>query len=110
MAVLPRPAGRGGSIPDTYRSEPLCGDRAIGAIPITNEVSKCLIPWECLGDLPRDPLGLWVRGDIGQDQPPPLKIQDHEPVQEFEANGRYDEVVNGCDVRRVIAEEGFPVL
>ena len=81
MAVLPRRAGRGGSIPDTHRSEPLCDDDAIGAIPIADEVSRCLIPGECLGDLARDPLGRRIRGDIGPDQLSPLKMQDREPVQ-----------------------------
>jgi hypothetical protein len=88
----------------------LCDDHSIGAIPIADQVSGCLIPWECLGDLACNPFGRRVRGDIDQDQAPPLKIQDHEPVQEFEADGRYDEEVNGCDTWRMIAEEGLPAL
>ena len=67
MAVLPRRAGRGGSVPDTHRLEPLGDDGAIAAIPIADEVTRCLIPWECVGDLARDPLRGRIRGDIGPD-------------------------------------------
>src|SRR4029077_16631130 len=68
MAVLPRRAGRDWSVPDTHRSEPLCDDHAIGIIPIADEVSRCLVPGECLGDLLCNPLGCRVSGDIGPDK------------------------------------------
>lgn len=79
MAVLPRRAGRGGSVPYIHRSKPLCDEHAIGAIPIADQVSRCLIPGERLGDLARNPLGCRVRGDIGPDKLSAPKAQDHEP-------------------------------
>lgn len=110
MAVLPRRAGRNGSVPDTHRSEPPCDDGAVTAIPIADGVSRCLIPWERLGDLARDPLCRGVRGDISQDRRPSLKTQDRQTIQESEADGRYDEEVNGCNLWRMIVEEGPPAL
>jgi len=35
---------------------------------------------------------------------------DRKPVQEFEADGRHDEEVDGCDAWRMIVEEGLPTL
>jgi hypothetical protein len=39
-----------------------------------------------------------------------LKLDDHQGIEQLEANGRHDKHINGGDVRRVIAEKGVPAL
>jgi hypothetical protein len=39
-----------------------------------------------------------------------LKLDDHQAIEQLEANGRHDKHINGGDVRRVIAEKGLPAL
>jgi hypothetical protein len=34
--------------------------RAEHFVAVTDEIARCLIPWECFGDLPGDPLGGWI--------------------------------------------------
>ncbi len=57
------------SVPDAHGAEPPGDDGAVGAISITNEVSRRLIPGERLGYLPRNPLGRerlhWSRPGVG---------------------------------------------
>jgi len=46
--------------------------------------------------------------DLCRKPAPPFKIQDCEPIEKLGAYGRYDEQVDGCNTRGMIAEEGFP--
>jgi hypothetical protein len=55
-------------------------DGAGGAISVTNEVSRRLIPGERLGYLPRNPLSCRISGDIGPDKLSAPEAQDYEPV------------------------------
>jgi len=80
MAVLPWRARRGWSVADAHGLESPRDDGAVGCIAITDEVSRCFIPRECLGDLPRDPLGRRVCGDVGPDEPAPAEMQDSEAI------------------------------
>jgi hypothetical protein len=58
VTVLPWRAWCDRSVPDAHGLEPARDDGAVGAIPVTNEVPRRLIPGERLGDLPRDPLSV----------------------------------------------------
>ena len=37
-------------------------------------------------------------------------MDDRQAIEKLEVDGRHDEQINGGDVRRVIADEGFPCL
>ena len=37
-------------------------------------------------------------------------MDDHQAIEQLEANGRHDKHINGGDVRRMIAKEGLPAL
>jgi hypothetical protein len=39
-----------------------------------------------------------------------LKRDDHQAIEQLEANGRHDEQIDSANVRRVIAKEGLPAL
>jgi hypothetical protein len=56
------------SVPNAHGLEPSSDDGAVGAVSITNEVSRRLIPGESLDYLSRNPLGRWVSGDMGPDK------------------------------------------
>ena len=62
MSILPWRARRGRPIPDTHRTKPPDQDVAISPIPIANDVSWCLRPGACLGELASDPFGSRMRG------------------------------------------------
>ena len=80
------------------------GDRgAIRGVAVTDEVARCLIPWECFGDLLGDPLGGWICCHIGPDEPSPLQTQDDQPIEQFEPDRRNDEQIDTGDVAGVIA-------
>jgi len=74
VAVLPWRARRGRSVADAHGLESPRDDGAVGCIAITDKVSRCFIPRECLGDLPRDPLGGRICGDVGPYQPSPSEV------------------------------------
>jgi hypothetical protein len=80
-------------------------DRTVGAIPIAGEVARRLVPRECLGDLARDPLRGRIRGHVGPDQLSPIKVNDDKALQQFEADRRCNEEVDGGNVGRMIAQE-----
>ena len=80
MTVLPWRARRDRSVPGAHGLEPSGDDGAVGAISVTNEVSRRLIPGERLGYLPRNPLSCRISGDIGPDKLSALEAQDYEPV------------------------------
>src|SRR6516164_114132 len=69
---------------------------------------RCLIPWECFGDLLGDPLGGWICCHIGPDEPSPLQTQDDQPVEQLEPDRRNDEQIDAGDVGGVIAQESLP--
>src|SRR5207247_11289056 len=109
-AVLPRRAWGDGLVADAHGAQSVRDGSAINAIPITHQVARRLSPRECFGDLACDP----VRGRMGCDVDPD-KVSAGQPnddtgIEQVEANARNNEQVHGGDVRRVVTQEGAPVL
>jgi hypothetical protein len=61
VSVLPGRAGRGWSVADAHRRDPLSDDGAVGAVCISDEVARHRFPGEGLGDLAGDPRRLGWR-------------------------------------------------
>jgi hypothetical protein len=110
MAILPGRARGGRSVADAPGLEPPPEDAAIGAVSITNEIFWRLIPWKSLSYLPSDPLGRRIRGDIGPYKLPTSQMKNDKPMEQLEADRRYDEEVDSGNLRRMIAQKGLPVL
>jgi hypothetical protein len=110
MPILPRRPRCGWSIPDAHRPESVSDDGPIGTVSVADEVSGCLFPWEGLGDLTGDPFRRRVASDVGPDQAASLKMDNRQPIEQLEADGRNDERIASRDVRGVIAKEGLPGL
>ena len=108
MTVLPRRAWRDRPVSNAHGSQPACDRGTIGRVTVSDEIARCFVPRECFGDLPGDPLGGRICGDIGPDEPSPLQTQDDQPVQKFEPDRRNDEQIDGGDVGGVVAQEGSP--
>lgn len=63
IRILPRRPWRRRMVTDAHCPEPLPDDFAIGCVPVPDQVSRRVVPWERLGDLPGDPF----RGGMGGD-------------------------------------------
>ena len=110
MPILPRRARRDRPIANAHRAQAAPDNGAVTSVTVTDEMQRFIVPRKGLGDLVRDPFGCWVRRDIGPDETSSAKTQDHEPVQEIEADGWYDEQIDGGNVRGMIAQERRPCL
>ena len=110
VSVLPGRARRSWSVPDAHGSKTSRYGMAIRSISVANEVLRRLIPGESLGDLAGDPVGRRIGGDVDPDQVASLKVDDHQSIEQPEADGRHDKHIDGGDVRGVIAEKGLPAL
>jgi type I restriction enzyme, R subunit len=75
-----------------------------------SEVSRCLVPRECLGDLARDPLrGRTCR--YAKRYPKPTAVPyDNETIENLESDCWQDKKVDRCDAVGMVAEKRPPVL
>src|SRR4030081_2732945 len=109
-AILP---GRGRCnrvVPNALGSQSAFDDGAIDPIAITDHVTRSTVPRQSLGDLACDPLRRRVGCDVDPDEISAINPYNHEAIQQFEANGRDHEQVDGGNVRRVVMQEGSPSL
>src|SRR5262245_27497990 len=79
-------------------------------ISVANEVLRRMIPGEGLGDLSVDPIARRIGGDVDPDQVAPLKPDDHQAVEQLEADRRHDKQIYRINMRDVIAQEDLPAL
>ena len=110
VSVLPRRSRCRWSIPDAHGREASCYGMTVRGVPVANEVPGRLLPGEGPGDLASDPVGRRIGRDVDPDQVASLEPDDHQPIEQLEAGGRYDEQINRTNLRDVIAQEGLPAL
>src|SRR5664280_2090336 len=109
-AILPRRGWRGRLVPNAHGANSSSDDGAIDLIPISDEVARCLIPREGLGQLACYPFSRWVCCDGDPDQLSAIQTDDDERIEEVEANGRDNEQIHGGNIRRVVPQKGAPSL
>src|SRR5258708_3532536 len=51
VRILPRRSGSDRPVPNAHGTQALYEDRAIRGVPVPNEVTRCTVPRERLGDL-----------------------------------------------------------
>src|SRR5260370_7963428 len=85
-------------------------DCPVRPVATPKQISRCLIPRECLGDLARDPFCGRICGDVGPHEAAPIQPHDHDGIEELETDGWHYENVDGADVRCVVVQEGTPSL
>src|ERR1041385_4084938 len=93
-----------------HRADALEEDPAVDGVAIPNEVLRRFQPRECLGQLPGRPLRCGMSGDVHPNEVAAGDADDNEAIQHPEADGRYDEEIDGSDVGSVVAQEGAPGL
>ncbi len=110
MSVLPRQPPGNQLITDSHSGETLPGGVPVNTVTVSEQISRCLLPGEGFGDLPRNPLGCGMRSDCHSENAPGRMVQDHEPIEEPEADRRHDEEIHRGDAGGVVAQEGLPAL
>jgi hypothetical protein len=108
--VLPWRAWRNGLVADTHGSYSARDGSTVDPVAIADEVAWGLIPGEGFNNLLPDPFCRRVRGHIDPDKLSPSQPDNDQNVEQVKANGRNHEQIQGCDVRRVVTQEGAPAL
>ena len=108
--VLPWRAWRNGLVADTHGSYSARDGSTVDPVAIADEVAWGLIPGEGFNNLLPDPFCRRVRGHIDPDKLSPSQPDNDQNVEQVKANGRNHEQIQGCDVRRMVTQEGAPAL
>ena len=109
-SVLPRRSWCNRPIPYAHRSKTAGKDIAIDAIPVTNNISRRLLPPVCLGQLTGNPFGTRMRGYTQPHKLTAAVSQNQEPVQQPKRDRRDQEQIHRCDAVGMISKEGLPAL
>jgi hypothetical protein len=81
LAVLPWSSRGDGPVSNAHRSQSSCDDSATGAITVTDQEGRCLLPRKRFGDLPGHPRGGRVRCYVGPDEPAPLQGENYQRIK-----------------------------
>ena len=114
VSVLPGRSRCRWSVADTHGREASGCWMAVRGISITDEVSRRLLPGKGLGDLSGDPVGRRVGGDVDPHRLASLKPDNHQAVEQLEADRRHDKQIDGAHdraymislMRRAVMEPG----
>src|SRR5262245_22323854 len=110
VRVLPRRSGSGRLVPNAHGAQTLPEDRAIRSVPIPNEITRCAVPRERLGDLARNPLrGRICRYAERYPQSTPVP-QNHKAIEQPERNRRQHEEIDCRDAVDMIGQKSPPAL
>ena len=94
------------AIPNAHGAQTLGEGWPIGCVPIPDEMSRCLIAWESIGDLAGDPFRRWI-GCYAEGHPNSSPMpEDDKTIEDPKSDGRYDRKVHGGDAVGMIAEKG----
>ena len=103
-------AGNDDVVEATHGTQSNCEDITVDAVPVPDQISRLLIPGECLCDLTANPLCGRMSRDAERDQLPTIMAKDNQAVEQLEANRRNHEDVDRSSGRGVISQEGLPRL
>ena len=67
VCILPRRSGRSGFVPDPHGAQSFIHHNAENAVTVADEVTRRLVPWKSLCDLPGNPLRRGIPGVIAPD-------------------------------------------
>ena len=84
--------------------------RPVRGVPIPNEVSRRLVPWESLGDLARDPLRSRVCRHAKRHPNSSSMPYDDKTIEDPERNRWKDKKVDRRDAVGMVAEKRAPAL
>ncbi|WMT74537.1 hypothetical protein [Bradyrhizobium sp. Ash2021] len=84
ISVLPRRLRRSWTIPDAHRPKSPDDNIAISAISVTNDISRRVLPSECLSELTSDPIGIGLRGRSNPYDFTAIMVQNQKSVEQSE--------------------------
>ena len=93
VRILPRTPGGDGHFFDPHVLHPLPKGVPIDPVPITNQISRGLVPRKGVHHLLRCPLRCRVFRDVEMDHAAPLVGQDEQHEEQFVSNGRRDKEI-----------------
>ena len=108
VGILPRTPGGDHHLLDPHIPHPLPKGGAIGAVPIAQQISRCLVPWEGVHHLLGGPLGGGMLGDIEVDDAPSMVSQDDQDKEHLVRYRRYDKEIQGYQVLHVVLQKRLP--
>src|ERR1019366_7209818 len=109
-AILPRRGWRGRLVPDAHGAQSASDDSTIDAIPVSDHVAGSPVPRKCLRYLACNPFCRRIPCDVDPDQISAVMADDDKGIEQVEANGWDNQQIHGGNVRRVVTQEGSPVL
>src|ERR1700737_913967 len=109
-AVLPGRGWCSGLVPDAHGTEPADDNSTVAPIAVPDHVTRSPVPRRCLGDLPCDPFRRRVGCGVDPDEVSAINPYNHEAMQQFEANGRDPQQIQGANAPGVVSQKGPPSL
>src|SRR5580704_10551868 len=109
-AILPGRGRCGRLVPDAHGAQSARDDAAIDPVAIADEVVRSLIPGKRLRYLTCNPFGRRMCCDIDPDEVSAVEPGDDQGIEQVETDSWNNEQVHGCNVWRVVMQEGPPSL
>src|ERR1700686_4396308 len=97
-------------VPDAHGAQSARDDAAIDPVAIADEVVRSLIPGKCLRYLTCNPFGRRMCCDVDPDEVSAVQPDNDEGIEQVETDSWNNEQVHGCNVWRVVTQEGSPSL
>ena len=85
VRILPWGPGRGGFVSDPHGAQSLLHAFAKDAVTVTDKITRRLVAWKRLGNLPCNPFRRRMPGDVAPGNEPSIKANNNESIKEFEA-------------------------
>src|SRR5450759_3441799 len=110
VSVLPGLSERNRPISNTHGAQTLHEDWPVRGVPIPNEVSRRMVPWESLGDLARDPLRSRICRYPKRHPNPSSMTQNDKAIEDLERDRWKDKKVDRRDAVGMVAQKRAPAL
>src|ERR1019366_2567218 len=110
ICILPGRSERNRPISNTHGAQTLHEDWPVRGVPIPNEVSRRLVPWESLGDLARDPLGSRVFRHAKRQPNSSSMLNNDKTIEDPERDRWKDKKVDRRDAIGMVVQKRAPAL
>src|SRR5450759_4064498 len=110
VSVLPGLSERNRPISNTHGAQTLHEDWPVRGVPIPNEVSRRVVPWESFGDLARDPLRGRIFRHAKRHPTSSSMLYDDKTIEDSKRDRWQDKQVDRRNAIHMILQKGSPTL
>ena len=110
IRILPGRSGRDRPVANAHGAQTLHEDWAIRGVPIPNEVTRCMVPRERIGDLARNPLRARVCRHAERNPKSTSMTQNDKTIEDLERDRRQDKEIDCRNAVDVVAQKRPPAL